>query len=188
MATALRTVGHEDRLSLVEHLTELRVRIVICLVAFGVATGLCMWQNQRVLDILNDPLTQTVKAGTADPIQQGEGRTIALGVSVEAVEQFQVETSGTGVEFNGQGAENYTIKSGKNEFHGSAFEYLRNTVLDARGFFPSVRPVEHQNEFGFTLGGPIVKKRAFFFFSYDGWRYRVTSPTQLVSVPTLRMR
>src|SRR5215211_3561010 len=123
-----------------------------------------------------------------DPIQQGEGRTISLGVSVEAVEQFQVETSGTGVEFNGQGAENYTIKSGKNEFHGSGFEYLRNTSLDARGFFPSVRPVEHQNEFGFTLGGPIVKKKAFFFFSYDGWRYRVTSPTQLVSVPTLKMR
>src|SRR5215510_679810 len=47
-----------------------------------------------------------------DPIQQGEGRTISLGISVEAVEQFQVETSGTGVEFNGQGSENYTIKSG----------------------------------------------------------------------------
>ncbi len=123
-----------------------------------------------------------------DPIQQGEGRTISLSVSVEAVEQFQVETSGTGVEFNGQGAENYTIKSGKNEFHGSGFEYLRNTVLNARGFFPAVRPVEHQNEFGFTIGGPIVKKKLFFFFSYDGWRYRVTSPTQFASVPTLNMR
>jgi hypothetical protein len=123
-----------------------------------------------------------------DPIQQGEGRTISLGVSVEAVEQFQVETSGTGVEFNGQGAENYTIKSGKDQFHGSGFEYFRNTVLDARGFFPAIRPPEHQNEFGFTLGGPIVKKKAFFFFSYDGWRYRVTSPTQLVSVPTLKER
>ena len=52
----------------------------------------------------------------------------------------------------------------------------------------AVRPVEHQNEFGFTLGGPIVRKRAFFFFSYDGWRYRLMSPTQLVSVPTLKMR
>lgn len=70
-ASALRSVAHEDRLSLVEHLTELRVRIVICLVAFIAATGLCMWQNQRVLDILNQPLEQTVKAGTADPIQQG---------------------------------------------------------------------------------------------------------------------
>ncbi|MEP7271938.1 MAG: TonB-dependent receptor [Acidobacteriota bacterium] len=123
-----------------------------------------------------------------DPIQQGEGRTISLSVSVEAVEQFQVETSGTGVEFNGQGSENYTIKSGKSEFHGSAFEYLRNTVLDARGFFPSIRPVEHQNEFGFTIGGPIIKKKAFFFFSYDGWRYRVTSPSQFVSIPTLKER
>ena len=123
-----------------------------------------------------------------DPIQQGEGRTIALGVSVEAVEQFQVETSGTGVEFNGQGSENYTIKSGGNQFHGSGFEYLRNTNLDARGFFPAIRPVEHQNEFGFTIGGPIIKKKLFIFGSYDGWRYRVTSPTQLVSIPTLKER
>ncbi|HJZ80144.1 MAG TPA: carboxypeptidase-like regulatory domain-containing protein, partial [Pyrinomonadaceae bacterium] len=123
-----------------------------------------------------------------DPIQQGEGRTISLGVSVEAVEQFQVETSGTGVEFNGQGSENYTIKSGTNQFHGSGFEFLRNTVLDARGFFPAVRPVEHQNEFGATIGGPILKNKLFFFFSYDGWRYRVTSPTQFATVPTLKMR
>src|SRR5215510_14340443 len=123
-----------------------------------------------------------------DPIQQGEGRTISLGISVEAVEQFQVETSGTGVEFNGQGSENYTIKSGGNQFHGKGFEYFRNTVLDARGFFPAVRPVEHQNEFGATIGGPILKRKLFFFFSYDGWRYRVDSPPQLASVPTLKMR
>lgn len=123
-----------------------------------------------------------------DPIQQGEGRTISLGVSVEAVEQFQVETSGTGVEFNGQGSENYTIKSGTNRFHGSGFEYLRNTVLNARGFFPAVRPIEHQNEFGGTIGGPVLQNKLFFFFSYDGWRYRVTSPTQFATVPTLKMR
>ncbi|HEU0186064.1 MAG TPA: carboxypeptidase-like regulatory domain-containing protein, partial [Blastocatellia bacterium] len=123
-----------------------------------------------------------------DPIQQGEGRSISLGVSVESVEQFQVETSGTGVEFNGQGSENYTIKSGGNQFHGAGFEYFRNTVLDARGFFPQIRPVEHQNEFGGTIGGPILKNKLFFFSSYDGWRYRVVSPSQLASVPTLKMR
>ena len=71
MASALRTVAHDDRLSLVEHLTELRVRIVICLVAFIACTVLCFWQNDRVLDILNDPLTSTVQKGNADPIQQG---------------------------------------------------------------------------------------------------------------------
>src|SRR3954465_12469154 len=73
MAAALRSVGHEDRLSLVEHLTELRVRIVICLVAFIGATALCMWKNQEVLDILNRPLSQTMKSGHRDPIQQGAG-------------------------------------------------------------------------------------------------------------------
>jgi sec-independent protein translocase protein TatC len=73
MATALRPVGHEDRLSLVEHLTELRVRIVICLVAFIATTGLCIWQNQRVLNILNRPLAETTTADSrrSDPIMQG---------------------------------------------------------------------------------------------------------------------
>ena len=70
MASTLRSVGHEDRLSLVEHLTELRFRIVICLVALVASTAFCFWQNQRVLDILNAPLTETVKAGAADPIEQ----------------------------------------------------------------------------------------------------------------------
>src|SRR4051795_13098947 len=71
MAAALRSVGHDDPLSLVEPLTELRVRIVISLVAFIAATVLCMWQNQRVLNILNHPLTQTVSKGNRDPIQEG---------------------------------------------------------------------------------------------------------------------
>src|SRR3954451_3367632 len=73
MATALRSVGHEDRLSLVEHLTELRVRLVISLIAFVAATALCMWQNQRGLDILNHPLSHTVKSGKLDPIQKSAG-------------------------------------------------------------------------------------------------------------------
>src|SRR5262245_19563465 len=73
MATALRPVGHEDRLSLVEHLTELRVRIIICLVAFIATTGVCIWQNQRVLDILNKPLadTSTAESRRIDPIMEG---------------------------------------------------------------------------------------------------------------------
>ncbi|WP_028057321.1 twin-arginine translocase subunit TatC [Candidatus Solirubrobacter pratensis] len=70
MATALRHVGHEDRLSLVEHLTELRVRIVVSLVAFVAATGLCMWQNHTVLKILNHPLDQTVDHRNQDPLVQ----------------------------------------------------------------------------------------------------------------------
>jgi sec-independent protein translocase protein TatC len=59
MASTLRPVGHEERLSLVEHLDELRTRIVICLVAFGLIFGLCLWQNQRVLDVVNKPVRDT---------------------------------------------------------------------------------------------------------------------------------
>lgn len=123
-----------------------------------------------------------------DPIQQGEGRAVNLGLSVDAVDQFQVETSGTGVEFNGQGSENYVIKSGTNQLHGSVFEYFRNTVLDARSFFASKRPKENQNEFGGTIGGPIIRNKLFFFGVYDGWRYRVETSPAFVTVPTTLMR
>jgi sec-independent protein translocase protein TatC len=71
MARRLRPVAHEDRLSLVEHLTELRVRIIIALLALTATTALCMWQNHRVLDILNRPLDQTVSHGSKDPLVQG---------------------------------------------------------------------------------------------------------------------
>jgi carboxypeptidase family protein/TonB-dependent receptor-like protein len=123
-----------------------------------------------------------------DAVRQGESRAMQFGVSVEAVEQFQVETSGQSVEFNGQGSENYTIKSGTNQFHGSMYEYFRNTKLDARNFFAATRPQQNQNQFGFTIGGPIKKNKLFFFGSYDGYRYRVATDSRFASIPTLKMR
>src|SRR3954452_1781597 len=71
MARRLRPVSHEDRLSLVEHLTELRVRIIIALVALCATTAVCMWQNHTLLDILNRPLDSTVAHGSKDPLIQG---------------------------------------------------------------------------------------------------------------------
>ena len=68
-------------------------------------------------------------------VVQGEGRNLSFGISVDAVDQFQVETSGTAVMFNGQGASNYVVKSGTNTFRGSGFEYFRNKALDAKAFF-----------------------------------------------------
>jgi sec-independent protein translocase protein TatC len=95
MSAALRSVGHDDRLSLVEHLTELRVRLVISLLAFVAATALCMWQNQRVLDILNHPLQHTVKAGNRDPIQEGAGynQLIARWIKDDAAIQREAATA-----------------------------------------------------------------------------------------------
>jgi sec-independent protein translocase protein TatC len=68
MASALRPVGHEDRLSLVEHLTELRVRLIVSLVVFCAATAVCMWQNHAILEIVNKPLDATVGHGSKDPL------------------------------------------------------------------------------------------------------------------------
>src|SRR5262245_11128453 len=123
-----------------------------------------------------------------DAVRQGESRALQLGVSVEAVEQFQVETSGQSVEFNGQGSENYTIKSGTNQFHGSLYEYFRNTVLDARGFFAPTRPQQNQNQYGFTVGGPIKRNKIFFFGAYDGYKYRVATAYSFVTLPTVKLR
>jgi len=71
MARRLRPVAHEDRLSLVEHLTELRVRLIVALVAFCAATAVCMWQNHALLDLLNRPLDATVSHGSKDPLVEG---------------------------------------------------------------------------------------------------------------------
>ncbi|MFB3826194.1 MAG: TonB-dependent receptor domain-containing protein [Bryobacteraceae bacterium] len=123
-----------------------------------------------------------------DAVRQGESRALQFAVSVESVDQFQVETSGQSVEYNGQGSENYTIKSGTNQLHGSAYEFLRNTVLDSRGFFSPKRPQQNQNQFGFTIGGPVRKNRIFFFGSYDAYRYRVATDYRFVTIPTAKMR
>ena len=80
------------------------------------------------------------------------------------------------------------MKSGTNDFHGRVFEYFRNTVLDARNFFAATRDVNKQNEFGASVGGPILKNRLFFFATYDGFRYRQASAGTVASVPTAAMR
>ena len=121
-------------------------------------------------------------------VVQGEGRNLSFGISVEAVDQFQVETSGTSVTFNGQGASNYIVKSGTNTFRGSGFEFFRNKALDAKAFFANTKPDDNQNEYGFTFGGPIRKSQMFFFMAYDGYRDRRQTPSVLTSIPTLAQR
>jgi hypothetical protein len=119
---------------------------------------------------------------------QGEGRNLSLGFSVESVEQFQVETSGTAVMYGGQGASNYVVKSGTNQFRGSGFEFFRNKALDAKAFFSVLKPDDNQHEYGVTLGGPIVHNQAFFFVAYDGYKDRRQTPSVLVSIPTEAQR
>src|SRR5713226_2915734 len=112
--------------------------------------------------------------------------------SVEALEEFKVQTNAYSAEFGrGNGAIiNATIKSGTNQFHGSAYEFLRNEKFDAKNFFDDpnsrIAPFK-QNQFGFTFGGPLVRNRTFFFVDYEGLRVR-QSQTLTSTVPTLAQR
>ena len=81
-----------------------------------------------------------------------------------------------------------TTKSGTNQFHGSAFEFLRNTALDARNYFDSTRARYDRNQYGGTLGGPIAKDKAFFFADYQGTRMTQGVDTGLIPVPSSAQR
>lgn len=119
---------------------------------------------------------------------QGENRPLEVAVPVDSINEFKVETSGASAQYDGEGVENFVTKSGTNGFHGSAYEYLRNTVFDSRGFFASQTPVEIQNELGGTFGGPIKKDKAFFFGNYDGYRLRLGTLPSFNSIPTTAER
>ncbi|MEO7650591.1 MAG: TonB-dependent receptor, partial [Bryobacteraceae bacterium] len=116
--------------------------------------------------------------------------------SLEAITEFAVDTNGFKAEYGqaGGGIMTFSSKSGTNQFHGVAYDFLRNEKLDARGFFAPRRAVYKQNDFGATAGGPMLipklyngRDRTFFFFSYEGFRNRVGTNNAIFSVPTPEM-
>ena len=98
--------------------------------------------------------------------------------SVDAIAEFKVQTNSYSAEFGrGNGAIlNAIIKSGTNSLHGDVHEFLRNDKLDGKNAFDASRQPYKQNQFGFTLGGPIIKNRTFFFGDYEGLRIRQAIP------------
>jgi hypothetical protein len=107
-------------------------------------------------------------------------------VSVDAMEEFRIQTSTYAPEFGRTpgGQISIVTRSGTNQLHGTAFDYLRNDVFDASNWFngytntpPLPKAKERQNDFGGTLGGPILKSRTFFFFSYEGLRLQLPQTT-----------
>jgi Carboxypeptidase regulatory-like domain len=110
---------------------------------------------------------------------------------VEAIDEFKVQTSNFGADIGKGGAVvNVVIKSGTNNFHGSAFEFLRNSYMDAKNYFDDPTapiPPFKQNQFGGTLGGPILKNKTFFFVDYQGTRVR-QSQTFISTVPNAAER
>lgn len=114
----------------------------------------------------------------------------AVNVPVDSVREFKVETGMTPAEFGHGGGTviNVVTRAGTNQFHGSAYEYLRNDKLDSRPFFqPQVSPLK-LNQFGAALGGPIKKDKLFFFENYEGYREAAAGNPTVGKVPTLDER
>ena len=114
----------------------------------------------------------------------------AVEPSPDTIEEFRVLTNTFDAEYgrNSGSVVNVVTKGGTNEIHGDAYEFFRNTDLDARGFFDTTRPDFHQNQFGGTFGGPIKKDRTFFFVSVEDRQIVQGIPSDLVTVPTAAER
>src|SRR5579872_6116062 len=110
--------------------------------------------------------------------------------NLDSIAEFRILTSNTDAEYGNYsgGLINVVTKSGGNNFHGSAFEFLRNTILDSKGFFSPERSTFQQNQYGGTVGGPIKRDKIFFFSDYQGQRTVQGLETGLVSVPSLANR
>jgi hypothetical protein len=106
--------------------------------------------------------------------------------SLDAIAEFRIITSNFDAEYGefSGGQINVITKSGCNAFHGNAFEFLRNTDLDARNYFSPTRGAFRQNQFGGTLGGPIRRDKIFFFIDYQGTRQTQGIDTGNISVPS----
>jgi hypothetical protein len=120
----------------------------------------------------------------------GPGSVEGSTLGVDAVEEFSVLTSNYSAEYGrtSGGVINALTKSGTNRFHGNAYEFLRNSALDARNYFnPPKIPAFRRNQFGASLGGPVHKDTTFFFVDYEGLRQSQALST-LVNVPSPALR
>jgi hypothetical protein len=157
-------------------------------------TGIVNGSGSRgaVSDVYIDGIPFVRAGGNGDP------RYVWTAISVDAIDQFQVQTSGYSAIYEGQGVQNYTVKQGGNRYHGAVYEFFRNTALDTWGFFGAnninpatglpLKPIEHSNEYGIDLGGPILplarwRDKLFFFGNYNGFRYSSQTPTA-ITFPT----
>src|SRR5438067_1061409 len=145
------------------------------------ANGLRPAQNNYLLDGIDN---------NSDTVDFLNGTNFVVLPPIDAIQEFKVETSGFSAEYGRSAGAvlNATIKSGTNNIHGSAWEFFRNDKLDAADYFENANSIPkgalRQNQFGATLGGPVIKNKIFLFGDYEGLR-RVQGTIQTGSVPTL---
>ncbi|PWU06752.1 MAG: TonB-dependent receptor [Terriglobia bacterium] len=146
--------------------------------------GIRSLQNNFTLDgIDNNSISENVQELTTQVVRP----------SIDAIQEFKITTNPYSAEYGRSpgAAISVTTKTGTNEYHGLAFEYLRNRVLDANDFFSNraglVKPQNIQNQFGGNLGGPIKKEKLFAFFDYEGTRIR-RGVSRVTTVPLANER
>src|SRR6266852_3770464 len=150
-------------------------------------SGLLNPGNQSISGQREDANGFVVNGGDVKELMNG-GTSIVP--DLDSIAEFRVLTNNFDAEYGNYsgGIVNVVTKSGANQLHGSAFEFLRNTDLDARNFFSPERSFYRQNQFGGTVGGPIRKNKLFFFGDYQGTRQSQGIDTGLIPVPTLADR
>jgi len=147
-----------------------------------ISNGARALQNSYLLDGVDNRNWIMGNVGSAQIVQS----------IIDTIQEFKVQTATFSAEFgqSAGGVVNVTTKSGTNSLHGNLFEFLRNSRTDATPFFEPLgqpKPLHIQNQFGATLGGPIVRDRTFFFAGWQSSHEMIAAP-QIASVPTLDMR
>ena len=142
--------------------------------------GLPSSQNNFIMDGVDNNSYGTSNQGFSNQVVQA---------SPDALAEFKVQTNNYSAEYGRAGGAviNASMRSGTNGIHGSLYEFLRNTSLNATGFFKpngGQKPTLIQNQFGGSLGGPIRKSRLFFFLDYEGYR-RISKTLQFATLPTV---
>ncbi len=145
--------------------------------------GMRSSQNNFMVDGVDNNFYGTSNQGFTNQVVQ---------LSPDAAQEFKVETSSYSAEYGRAGGAiiNVSVRAGTNQYHGAVWEYLRNTELNATGFFKPLlnqKPTLIQNQYGAAVGGPIRKDKAFFFADYEGFR-RIEKSVQFATIPTLDQR
>lgn len=118
-------------------------------------------------------------------VEEGKNNGASIIPNLDSIDEFRIITNNFDAEYGNYsgGQVNVATKSGTNKYHGDAFEFLRNTDLDARDYFAPARGVFIQNIFGGTFGGPIKRDKTFFFVDYQGTR-QIQATTQVLNLPS----
>ena len=125
-----------------------------------------------------------------DNMDNGSNVTLNVYPSLEAIAEFKVLTSNYGAQYgrNGSGTVEVETKSGTNKFHGNVYEFVRNDAFNARNYFQQTVPPYKKNDYGYTVGGPIIKNKTFFFWSEEWRRDRVPGQNFNQPVPSIDER